>query len=201
VSIAKCRTLGLAFMSCWTLTLGCGPPAAPDQAELRAWIAKLVSARNGTEFKQACEKLFCGGYAAVPALLEAARDETPVGWTAPTILNRSSLMPRRATRGVVCIYLIESIRVGRLAHSSGRNYSCRAEVAGDSRACAVTEYERWWESVSRGDDPPYTPRVTWEWVSDREIRAYMEANGTVPDPHCRPIVDLSQLTSRPKRSP
>lgn len=135
---------------------GGGTNVTENVGGLRAAVFDLAAADSVTA-TGACVTLFRAREAAVPLLLEFATDDRSVSWEPPSGAGTSMLWPM--TLGEKCIYLLESIRVGRLSHQSVPGFRCGG-VSSDT-ACATKEYRRWFESVQRGDQPPYKPAVDW----------------------------------------
>jgi hypothetical protein len=169
--------LGLAVIGCSRSTGSADAPAGSQpfsgpSSELQELVGQLCSAECET-FRNACDRLFDQGMAAVPVLLEHATDADEAVFLPPIFVNvryscMSPLWPMPEwTRGHVVLYLLEGIRVGHLAHS----FFPRFRVAGvwDDVELAQAEYRAWWDSLQAGGIT-HEPSVSWSPVPD-EVRA------------------------------
>lgn len=145
-------------------------PSKQSVAEECRMLVDQLGSDDATVVEAACKRLFEHGAAAVPVLLERATDDEVVSWT-PPVFSYTSRYPVEPgwTRGNSALYLVESIRVGRLDHSSLAMF-CAREVLDDTEA-ALGEYREWWQSIQSDSGAPiHEPRVTWALVPD-EVRA------------------------------
>lgn len=182
--------VGLSVLTiCAALLSGCSQMRPPANATTSELILALQS-EDRSIYQHACERLFERGLDAVPALLDAAENSEPVHFSAPTFPYRSR-RPATVTSGQVCLYLVEGIRKGHLAHSVSETFECGDEGTSSLR-CAQSEYRQWYESSQRTGEPPYEPRVRWSWIDDDSVTRFVSKYGKQPEPEYLSVVRLNK---------
>jgi hypothetical protein len=146
---------------------------------------------DGDEFARACERIYTAGRAAVPILLEHAEDQTPAVWSPPVFPYHDLLPTQPIPVGEICLYLVESIRCGRLDHSYSYGFRCADDPAQPS-SCAAREYHKWWDSLRSAYQQVYSPQVSWGTVSDDARAHFRTIHGKDADPESLPVVRLPE---------
>lgn len=151
-------------------------PAPRARTPADGLYAKVIQMADGDRAvaMQACDAVFAAGAEAVPVLIEYGEDPRPAPWDPPTYFGRA--LPGSLTLGEKCIYLLEAIRTGRLAHTGGPYFTCDGE---QNTRCAVAEYQKWYTSRSpvafnqfdsaAESETTYKPAVDWsrkQWGVD-----------------------------------
>lgn len=178
IAASSCVLFGLFSVSCHPQS----PPGLSPSTVIgkHRTISDLISDLRSSSVPKSTSAfvmLFAVGDSAIPALLDAGNDSTPMSWVMPAVLSGQSYVPLvsnaqgsassyRPTVGIACLYLIEAIRQHRLVHADciiadpGEPTWEAVKRASEHQERALQQYRVWYTNQSSSATEK-EPGVRW----------------------------------------